>query len=62
MPLLLAFAIGFVAGLRSMTAPAAVAWAAYLGWIHLQGSPLAFMGSILAVGLFTLAALAEFNC
>jgi uncharacterized membrane protein len=60
MPLLLAFAIGFVAGLRSMTAPAAVAWAAYLGWIHLQGSPLAFMGSIWVVGLFTLAALAEF--
>lgn len=60
MPLLLAFAIGFVAGLRSMTAPAAVAWAAYLGWIHLQGSPLVFMGSVWIVGLFSLAALAEF--
>jgi uncharacterized membrane protein len=57
---LLAAGIGVIAGLRSMTAPAVVAWAAYLGWIHLQGSPLSFMGSIWVVGLFTLAALAEF--
>ena len=28
---LLAFGIGIVAGLRSLTAPAVVAWAAYLG-------------------------------
>jgi len=60
MALLLAFAIGVVAGLRSMTAPALTAWAAYLGWIHLQGSPLNFMGSIWVVALFTLGALAEF--
>ena len=43
--LLLAFGIGVVAGLRSMSAPAIVAWAAHLGWIHLSGSPLSFMGS-----------------
>jgi uncharacterized membrane protein len=60
MALLLAFAIGFIAGLRSMTAPAVVAWAAYLGWIHLQGSPLNFMSSIWLVALFSLGALAEF--
>jgi len=60
MALLLAFAIGVIAGLRSMTAPAVAAWAAYLGWIHLQGSPLSFMGSIWAVALLTLGALAEF--
>jgi uncharacterized membrane protein len=60
MALLLAFAIGVIAGLRSMTAPAVTAWAAYLGWIHLQGSPLNFMGSIWVVALFTLGALAEF--
>jgi uncharacterized membrane protein len=58
--LLLVFGIGVVAGLRSMTAPAVVAWAAHLGWIHLSGSPLAFMGSPWAVGIFTLGALGEF--
>jgi uncharacterized membrane protein len=58
--LLLAFGIGVVAGLRSMTAPAIVAWAAHLGWIHLSGSPLSFMGSAWAVGIFTLGALGEF--
>ena len=34
--LLLAFGIGLVAGLRSLTAPAVVAWAAHLGWLHLR--------------------------
>src|ERR1700738_4677867 len=58
--LLLAFGIGVVAGLRSMTAPAAVAWAAHLGWMNLSGSPLAFLGSAWAVGLFTVGALGEF--
>ena len=57
--LLLALGIGFVAGLRSMTAPAMVSWAAHLQWIHLQGTPLAFMASPIAVGIFTLAALGE---
>ena len=56
----LAFGIGIVAGLRSLTAPAVVAWAAHLGWLKLSGSPLAFMGSKLAVAIFTLGALAEF--
>jgi uncharacterized membrane protein len=58
--LLLALGIGVVAGLRSMTAPAAVAWAAHLGWINLSGSHLAFMGSAWAVAIFTLGALVEF--
>jgi uncharacterized membrane protein len=58
--LLLTFGIGIVAGLRSLTAPAVVAWAAYLGWIKLSASPLAFMGSVWAVGLFTILALVEF--
>jgi uncharacterized membrane protein len=58
--LLLAFGIGVVTGLRSMTAPAVVAWAAYLGWINLSSSHLAFMGSVWAVGIFTLGALGEF--
>ena len=58
--LLLIFGIGVVAGLRSMTAPAVVAWAAHLGWISLHDSPLGFMGSAWAVGIFTVGALAEF--
>lgn len=58
--LVLAFGIGVVAGLRSLTAPAVVAWAAHLGWLNLSGSPLAFMGSVWAVAIFTLGALAEF--
>jgi len=58
--LFLVFGIGVVAGLRSMTAPAIVAWAAHLGWINLSGSDLAFIGSAWAVGIFTLGALGEF--
>src|SRR5450631_1014856 len=58
--LCLTFGIGFVAGLRTMTAPAVVAWAAHLGWINLSGTPLAFMGSIWAVAIFTLGALGEY--
>ena len=54
-----AFGIGVVAGLRAMTAPAVVSWAAYLGWLSLQGSPLAFMGSIVAVAIFSLLAIGE---
>lgn len=58
--LALAGGIGVVAGLRSLTAPAAVSWAAYLGWLDLHGSPLAFMGSRVAVVILSLAALAEY--
>jgi uncharacterized membrane protein len=57
--LLLALGIGFVAGLRSLTAPAVVAWAAHLGWINLHGSPLAFMGTTWPVGIFTVLAVVE---
>lgn len=40
----LAFAIGVVAGLRSLTAPAVVSWGARLGWLRLEHTPLAFLG------------------
>lgn len=56
----LALGIGVVAGLRSLTAPAVVAWAAHVGWINLHGSPLAFMGSVWAVAIFTVLAVIEF--
>jgi uncharacterized membrane protein len=55
---LLAFLIGFFAGLRSLTAPAATAWAVYLGWMKLE-RPLALIGSIPAVAIFTLLAVIE---
>jgi uncharacterized membrane protein len=55
----LAFGIGIVAGFRSLMAPAVVAWAAYLGWLNLHGSPVAFMGSTTAVAIFSLLAIAE---
>ncbi|MGE5277071.1 MAG: DUF4126 family protein [Acidobacteriota bacterium] len=60
MPLyLLAFLIGLVAGLRAMTAPAAVSWAARLGWLNLQGTTLAFLGAVLTPWIFTVAAVGE---
>lgn len=43
-----ALGIGFVAGLRSMTAPAAVSWAATTGRMHLGNSPLALLDTPLA--------------
>jgi uncharacterized membrane protein len=57
--LALALGIGIVAGLRALTAPATVSWAAYLHWIQLSGSHLRFMSSIIAVVILTLAAIAE---
>jgi len=50
---LLALLIGVIAGLRTFTAPAAVSWAAYLGWLPLGDSVLAFLGSIWAVAILT---------
>jgi uncharacterized membrane protein len=57
---LLALGIGFVAGLRTFTAPAAVSWALRLGTFTLNGSPLSFMGSKAAVVVLTLLALFEY--
>jgi uncharacterized membrane protein len=54
-----AFGIGLAAGLRSLTPPAVVAWAAHLGWLNLNNSPLAFMGSIITVVIFSLLAVVE---
>ena len=57
--LALALGIGVIAGLRALTAPATVSWAAHLHWIQLSGSHLSFMSSIIAVAILTLAAIAE---
>ena len=58
MTLLLAFLIGLFAGLRALTAPAATAWAAHLGWLKLQGV-LALIGSTPSVAIFTILAVLE---
>src|SRR5437764_9542750 len=55
----LAGGIGVVAGLRSLTAPAAVALAAHFGWLHLKGTSLGFMGSKPAVVILSLLAIGE---
>ncbi|HWX16399.1 MAG TPA: DUF4126 family protein [Chthoniobacterales bacterium] len=54
-----ALGIGFAAGLRALVTPAAVAWAANLSWLNLNNSPLAFMGSIITVVIFSLLAAVE---
>ena len=56
---LLAIGIGIVAGLRSLLAPAVVAWAAHFDLLNLNGSPLAFMGSRTAVAIFSVLAIGE---
>jgi len=55
----LALLIGVVAGLRTMMAPTAVSWAAHLGWLHLDGSWLAFLGYAWTAWILTLLALVE---
>jgi uncharacterized membrane protein len=54
-----AFLIGVMAGLRSMTAPAAVSWAARMGWLHLANTPLAFLGYAVTPYIFTILAIGE---
>jgi uncharacterized membrane protein len=54
-----AVGIGVVAGLRSMLAPAVVAWAIQLGWLHLHGSPLGFMESRVTLATVSLLAIGE---
>ena len=58
-PCLLAFLIGIVAGMRAMTAPAAIAWAARLGKLSLSGTWLAFLGYAWTPWIVTLLAAVE---
>jgi uncharacterized membrane protein len=55
----LALVLGIAAGLRSMTPPAVVAWAAHWGWLRLDGTPFAFFESAPARYIFLVAMLAE---
>jgi uncharacterized membrane protein len=54
-----ALLIGVVAGLRALTPLAAVSWAAHLGWIHLEGTWLAFLGYAATPYIFSLLAIGE---
>jgi uncharacterized membrane protein len=56
---LAAFIIGIVAGLRAMTAPAAVAWGAAMGAPALGNTPLAFLGYAYTPWILTLLAVGE---
>jgi uncharacterized membrane protein len=58
MTLFFAFLIGFFAGLRSLTAPAATAWAVQLSWLRLE-RPLSLIGSLPSVAIFTVLAVIE---
>jgi uncharacterized membrane protein len=57
--LALCFLLGCIVGLRSLTAPAVVCWAAHLGWINYSGTKLAFVGKPWTLAVFTLLALVE---
>jgi len=55
----LALLIGVVAGLRAFTAPAVLAWAAFLNWINLSGTWASWMGNWVTVAILTVVAVAE---
>ena len=57
--LICSFGIGIVAGLRSLTAPAIVSWAGYIGWLSVAVGPFWFVASIPVVVLLTAWALFE---
>jgi uncharacterized membrane protein len=54
-----ALLIGVVTGLRTFTGPAAVSWAARLGWLPVGDSWAAFMGNAYTPYIFTVLALLE---
>jgi uncharacterized membrane protein len=60
MTILLAFLIGLVAGLRAMTAPAAVSIAASLGWLGLGDSWLSFLSYRVTAIILAVLAIVEY--
>jgi uncharacterized membrane protein len=57
--MVLAFLMGLTAGLRAMTAPAAVSWAAFFGLLNLEGTWLAFLGYRFMPWILTVLAIGE---
>ena len=56
---LLALLLGIVAGLRTLTAPAAASWGVRAGLLSVTGTPLAFMGFKYTPIVLTILAIAE---
>ena len=57
--LILAFFIGVVAGLRSLTPAAVLAWAANRNWLNLHNTSLKFMTSPITLVILILLAIGE---
>ena len=57
--LLLALLIGVIAGLRALTAPAVVAWGAFLGWIDVEGKWSEWVAHPITVTVLTVLLLVE---
>jgi uncharacterized membrane protein len=57
--ILLALAIGVIAGLRALTAPAVVAWGAFLGWINVDGLWSEWVAHPITVTVLTIFLLIE---
>jgi uncharacterized membrane protein len=50
---------GFASGLRSLTPAAILCWAAFVGWLPINQTKLAFIGKLPTVAVLTLLAVAE---
>jgi uncharacterized membrane protein len=57
--IVLAVLIGFIAGLRAMTAPAVVSWGAFLGWIDVDGKWSQWVAHPITVTVLTIFLLVE---
>jgi uncharacterized membrane protein len=57
--ILLALLIGVIAGLRALTAPAVVAWGAFLGWIDVEGKWSEWIAHPITVTVLTVFLLVE---
>ena len=57
--IVLALLIGVIAGLRALTAPAVVAWGAFLGWIDLDGKWSEWVAHPITVTVLTIFLLVE---
>ena len=57
--ILLALLIGVIAGLRALTAPAVVAWGAFLGWIDVEGKWSEWVAHPITVTVLTVLLLVE---
>jgi uncharacterized membrane protein len=57
--IVLVLLLGAICGLRAMTGPAVVCWAARLGWLSLGHSPLNFLTNPISLVVFTILAVGE---